>query len=90
LVAQLRNQATHPKSVLPKSTDLRFVKALRLARQSPKGGLLSPREDVGSLTQEFKNPTSTKNLRTEEAEKIRRVRQVDAVAVCQAEIYRCG
>jgi hypothetical protein len=46
-------------------------------------GLWSPREDVGSLTQEFKNPTSRKIYGVEEAKKNTRVKQVDAAAVCQ-------
>jgi hypothetical protein len=34
-----------------------------------KGGLWSPREDIGSLTQKFKNPTSTRNTVSKKREK---------------------
>jgi hypothetical protein len=52
--------------------------------------LWSPREDVGSVTQENKRSYIDEKYGVEEAAKIRRVGQVDAATVCQAEISRCG
>jgi hypothetical protein len=54
------------------------------------GQPLVTQEDVGSVTQKFKNPTSTRNTAVEETKKYARMGQVDATAAYQAEISRCG
>jgi hypothetical protein len=51
--------------------------------------LWSPRETIGSLTQEFKRSYIDEKLTvSKRRKKIRRAGKVDAAAVCQAEITR--
>ena len=64
--AGLTLKAPHPHAAL---LFLDWLHSKEGQQMIQKGGLLSPREDIGSLAQKFKNPISTRNTSSKKRKK---------------------